>query len=427
MAVKRKRKRKTPAPSTNGTASTLVVDQIEMIDPATLNEAEYNPREITAEALKRLQTIIEHHGFVKPIIVNRKNNTVIGGNQRLKVAIAMGIEKVPVVFVSEDDISGEKALNIALNAGYGEFGETKMMSVLASLTPAGYDLNMTGFNPAQFKKLLGANWEKELMAQVNGTAPQAEEEVPEVPKKPKSKLGDLYELGDHRLLCGDATVAGDYGKLMAGEKAGMVFTDPPYNVDYGNIKHPKFKVRSIENDNLSNEEWKSFCWSIFSNIKNQCRGDTYVWGAPSPDGMKMRLWLIDMGFHWSATIIWKKHYMTLGRAKYQRMYEPCFYGWTEKSSFQNSRDEVELWEVDRPTASKLHPTMKPIELCERGIRNSSKLQDLVLDPFGGSGSTLIACENLGRRCRMMELDPGYVDVIQERWQNATGKKAKKIR
>ncbi len=414
MPVKRKRKRKAPAPATNGAASTLVVDQVEMIDPTTLNEAEYNPREITAEALKRLQSIIEHHGFVNPIIVNRKNNTVIGGNQRLKAAIAMGIEKVPVVFVSEDD-SGEKALNVALNAEYGVYEPQKMMSVLASLTPAGYDLNMTGFNPAQFKKLLGANWEKELMAQVNGTAPQAEEEVPEVPKKPKSKLGDLYELGDHRLLCGDATKAKDYEKLMAGEKAGMVFTDPPYGISIlTDYQMGKRGARMADGKKFS---------PVIGNEKEYDPSHIFKLGIK-----KVLLWGANHYAHklphigkW---IIWDKREDKIP----ERTQADCELAWY--SEYGASRIFRHYWDgmmkASERGESRVHPTQKPVALAEWCLEKLNTEQ-VILDPFGGSGSTLIACENLGRRCRMMELDPGYVDVIQERYFNATGKKAKKIR
>jgi DNA modification methylase len=223
-------------------------------------------------------------------------------------------------------------------------------------------------------------------------------------------------------MCGDATKKADVGRLLGPERANMVFTDPPYNVNYGANKIPGHKSRKILNDHLSNDEWAAFNKAVIENIKDYYSGgDLYVWGASGPDGMRQRLLLIDMGFHWSATIIWKKQQLVLSPAKYQRMYEPCFYGWLDKSTFQADRKQTEVWSFDRPLDSKLHPTMKPIAVCAYGIGNSSKKGDIVLDLFGGSGSTLMGCEQLDRRCFMMELDPVYCDVICKRWKDFTGK------
>ena len=253
--------------------------------------------------------------------------------------------------------------------------------------------------------------------------------VPEPPKEAITQPGDIWQLGDHRLMCGNSTDNADVALLTNGDKAGMVFTDPPYNCDYGSSKNPRHKIRTIENDKQSPQQWEQFCKALFEMFREYSTGDIYMWGASGPEGMRMRLWLVEMGCHWSATIIWKKQQLVLSPANYQRMYEPCYYGWFEKSSFNNpmgsgnARTETEVWEIDRPLDSKLHPTMKPVELCCRGISNSSKKGDIVLDLFLGSGSTLIACEKLGRKCYGMELDPIYCDVIVERWQEFTGKKA----
>jgi DNA modification methylase len=210
---------------------------------------------------------------------------------------------------------------------------------------------------------------------------------------------------------------------MDGKQSHMIFTDPPYNVDYGKSKNPRHKIREIENDSQAPEEWERFCNALFINFKKHNIGDIYMWGASGFDGMKMRMWLIELGCHWSATIVWKKQQLVLSPANYQRMYEPCFYGWFDKSSFAGNRKHTEVWEFDRPRISKLHPTMKPLELCEYGIRNSSKKNNIVLDFFLGSGSTLIACENSSRRCYGLELDPLYCDVIIKRWENLTGETA----
>lgn len=194
----------------------------------------------------------------------------------------------------------------------------------------------------------------------------------------------------------------------------MVFTDPPYNVKYGSSKNPRHKIPEIKNDSMNMESWINFCNDFMINLQSFNTGDIYMWGAPGPEGMRMRLLLIEMGCHWSATIIWKKNQLVLTLANYQRMYEPCFYGWFNKSSYNGDRKQVEVWEVDRPRDSKLHPTMKPIELCAKGIGNSSRRGDIVLDLFGGSGSTMVACEQLERKCYMMELDPKYCQVIIDR-------------
>ena len=191
----------------------------------------------------------------------------------------------------------------------------------------------------------------------------------------------MWLLGDHRLLCDDSAAREAVQRLMGQSKAAMVFTDPPYNVDYGSSKNPKHKIRSIENDHQSSRDWEAFCKAIFVNFKLFNVGDIYLWGASGPDGMRMRLWLVEMGCHWSATIVWKKQQLVLSPANYQRMYEPCFYGWFDKSSFRGDRKQTEVWEIDRPLKSDLHPTMKPLPLIEMAIQNSSEPGDKVMDLF----------------------------------------------
>ena len=251
-------------------------------------------------------------------------------------------------------------------------------------------------------------------------------------------------LGEHRLICGDSTNRENVIKLMDGKKARMVFTDPPYNCNLGTSLAPckrsttRSRVTgasnaSIANDNLGAEEWRDFCSKIYANYREFCEGDIYQWGASGPEGMKSRVWLVDSGCHWSATIVWNKGSTILSPSNYLRQYEPCFYGWYEKSSFNNKMNSgndrtglSEIWECKKPTKSELHPTMKPVELCEIGILNSSKEDDIVLDLFGGSGSTLIACERIDRLCFMMELEPHYCDVIVKRWEDFTGSKAQRL-
>ena len=281
---------------------------------------------------------------------------------------------------------------------------------------------------------------------------EKEDDVPEVPEEPIAKLGDIYQLGKHRIMCGDSVSEQAVKLLMDGKKSNMIFTDPPYNVDYGISKNPRHKYRTIENDKQTDDEWLNFNNKLALLFKEYNEGDIYCWGAPSPEGMKQRLIFAQSGIHWSTTIVWKKDRLVLSPAKYQRMYEPCFYGWSNKgkSSYNGGRKQVEVWvteladeelllwakdylknngdiiEIDRPVSSKLHPTMKPIALCEKAITNSSRREGIVLDLFLGSGSTLIACEKINRACYGMELDPKYIDVIIKRWEDYSGSKAIKI-
>lgn len=370
--------------------------------------APYNPRYWSEEETRRLTESITKFDLADPILINT-NNTIIGGHFRLKILKEKGVHEVDVrVPDRELTLDEEKELNLRLNKNMGDFDYSLLKDFDEDM------LKMVGFESDELDKVYKDDTEK------------PEEEAPEV-RQTEIILGDMFKLGNHILLCGDSTKRSDIEKLMGTDKAEMIHTDPPYNVNYGaNKNHPTHKIRSIINDKMSTDEWSIFCHSLFEIFKEFNNGDIYMWGASGPEGMRMRLWLIEMGCHWSATIIWKKQQLVLSPAKYQRMYEPCFYGWFDKSSFNADRKQTEVWEIDRPHDSKLHPTMKPIELCKMAIENSSLRGGIVLDLFGGSGSTLIACEDSNRRCRMVELDPKYVQVIIDRWEKHTGKKAEKI-
>jgi DNA modification methylase len=369
--------------------------KIENIKPYEKN-AKKHPKKQVEQVAKS----IKEFGFNQPIVIDKKG-VIIVGHGRYEAAKLLGLSDVPVI---EVELTEEQAKAYRLADNKLNESEWEMDLVIEELKGLSEDmLDLTGFD-------------KDLIIEPENK----DDEVPEVPEEPKSKLGDLYELGNHRVLCGDSTKAEDVERLMDGKLADMIHTDPPYNVDYGVSKNPRHKIRTIENDKQSPEEWEDFCKSLFVIFKQYNKGDIYMWGASSPEGMRMRLWLCELGCHWSATIIWKKDRLVLTPANYQRMYEPCFYGWFGKSSYDGGRKEVEVWDLKRPTDSKLHPTMKPIELCSKAIINSSKERDIVLDLFLGSGSTLIASEKTNRICYGMELDPCYVDVIVQRYVDYTG-------
>lgn len=391
--------------------------------------APYNPRKIDKDEKEKLRRSLVEFGYVDPIIYNKRNMFVIGGNQRLTVLRELAKEDpdrwdTKYDMVEEDlDDDKEKALNIALNKISGEWDIPKLKELLIEIDTGAFDIEITGFSLDEIASYMDYFTET---SEDDFDAEKAEKEIEE----PKTKRGDVYVLGNHRLMCGDSTNREDVKTLLDGSKANMIFTDPPYNVGYVNPNNKKYtshqsgKHKAIINDEMSEEDWIKFNKNLAGIMADSCNGDIYVWGAPGPDGMRQRLAFIESGFHWSATIVWKKNAFVMSRGNYQRMYEPCFYGWKDKSSFTAGRDKTEVWEVKRPTRSELHPTMKPVELCGIGIANSSHVGDSVLDLFGGSGSTLIACEQLGRKCLMMEISERYCDVIIKRWEEFTGKQVR---
>jgi DNA modification methylase len=287
---------------------------------------------------------------------------------------------------------------------------------LAALRDEDLDLALLGFDETEIDRLLA------------GTLDEADEnldEVPEPPTDPVSRPGDLWICGEHRVLCGDATVLSDFEKLLGGELADMCFTDPPYNVNYANSAKDKLrgKNRAILNDALG-KEFGVLLYDACVNILMLTKGAIYICMSSSELDTLQKAFR-EAGGKWSTFVIWAKNTFTLGRADYQRQYEPILYGWKEGADHYwcGARDQGDVWFVDKPHKNDLHPTMKPVALVERAIRNSSKSRDIVLDPFGGSGSTMIAAERAGRRARLVELDPRYTDVIVQRWESLTGGKA----
>lgn len=359
-----------------------------------------NPRIIKDDRFKKLVKSISDFPKMmelRPIIIDSEG-MILGGNMRFKALQELKYKDIPDEWVkrAEELTEAEKReFIIKDNIGFGE-NDWHMLT-----------------NEWDQEQLI--EWGLEI-PDFAINKPEAVEDDYEIPDEIKTDivLGDLFEIGHHRLLCGDSTDSDQVSKLMNGELSDMIFTDPPYNVDYGVSKKPRHKIRTIENDKQTPKEWEDFCKALFSNFKLFNKGDIYMWGASGPEGMRMRLWLVEIGAHWSATIIWKKQQLVLSPAKYQRLYEPCFYGWFDKSSFRADRKEVEVWDIDRPRDSKQHPTMKPIALCAKGINNSSRDRDCVMDLFLGSGSTMVASHQLNRKCYGMEIDPKYCQVIIDR-------------
>lgn len=366
----------------------------------TIKPYEKNAKRHPAKQVDQIVASIREFGFLQPIVVD-KAGVIIVGHGRYEAAKRLKLATVPCL---EVDLTEEQARAYRLADNRLNESDWDMELVVSELKELSEPMiDLTGFS-----------------ADLIIESDEKDDEVPEAPIEAKSQPGDLYELGAHRVLCGDSTKLEDMQKLMDGKLADMIHTDPPYNVDYGANKNPRHKIRTIENGKMDTASWEEFCKDVFANFKLFNKGDIYMWGGSGPEGMRMRLWLVEMGCHWSATIIWKKDRLVLTPANYQRMYEPCFYGWFNTSTYDGGRKEVEVWEMKRPSNSKLHPTMKPIELCAKAIINSSKERDIVLDLFLGSGSTLIAAEKTGRTCYGMELDPKYADVIVQRYVDFTG-------
>lgn len=335
---------------------------------------------------------------------------VIGGNRRLEAQRALKRKEVPIIALPEDT-PVEKLRRMALldNESTGQTDWVKLAKDWSKdeirawniETPKGW------FNEAPGKKAEEDNYiEPEKL-------------------KPRVKRGEIWQLGEHRLMCGDSTNKDDVANLMNGCKADMVFTDPPYNINYENIKHRKFKVRKIENDNMDKSSFIEFCNKFINNIKIFCKGCVYMCAGQGEDGRLMFV-EADKLLHNSTTIIWNKDQFTLGRGKYQNKYEPIWFGWVESGiDFTDNRTITNVWDIKRPKKSDLRPTMKPIELIATALTHNPGSESC-LDLFGGSGSTLIACEQLNRKCYMMELTEHYCDVIINRWETLTGRKAVKI-
>ena len=400
-------------------ASNWLVDKVAHWPTARLVPYARNARTHSEEQVAQIAASIVEFGFTNPILAG-SDGVIVAGHGRLAAAQKLGLESVPVVVLDHLTPTQRRALiiadnRIAENAGWDD---AMLRIELQSLQEDGFNLDITGFDADALAELMAGE-----ETTVDGNTD--EDAVPEVPVTPISRPGDIWVLGEHRLLCGDSTVAESYDRLMQGEPADMVFTDPPYNVDYANSAKDKMRGtdRPILNDNLG-DGFYDFLLAALTPMLQHCAGATYI-AMSSSELDTLQQAFRAAGGKWSTFIIWAKHTFTLGRADYQRQYEPILYGWPEEATrhWCGDRDQGDVWNIKKPQKNDLHPTMKPVELVERALRNSSRPGDTVLDPFGGSGTTLIAAEKSGRKARMIELDPKYCDVIVRRWQDFSAQAA----
>ncbi len=392
--------------------------EIRMVAVDTLIPYARNARTHNDSQVAQIAASIAEYGWTNPILTDGERG-VIAGHGRLMAARKLDLKEVPVIELAHLTPEQKKAYiladnRIAENAGWDQ---ALLKLELAELQAADYDLSLMGFTDEEIDDLLSPEDE--------GGGLTEDDAIPEPPVDPVSRPGDLWILGNHRLLCGDSTVLSDVERLMDGQLADMAFTDPPYNVDYGNSAKDKMrgKDRRILNDALGDGFYK-FLYDACLNLLIMTKGACYVCMSSSELHTLQKAWL-DAGGKWSTFVIWAKNSFTLGRADYQRQYEPILYGWKQGSDhfWCGDRDQADVWFYNKPRVNDLHPTMKPVELVERAVKNSSKSRDIVLDLFGGSGTTAIACEKTNRHARLMELDPKFVDVIVKRWEDFTGKKA----
>jgi DNA modification methylase len=363
---------------------------------------------------------IAEFGFVNPILVG-PDGVIVAGHARLAAARMLKLTEVPVIVLAHLSETQRRALvladnKLAENAGWDE----EMLRVeLETLQADGFSLELVGFSDEELEALLR---DPEQVA----AGLTDEDAAPDVPETAVTVLGDIWLLGPHRLLCGDATQMADVEKVMAGGLADMVFCDPPYGVNYGATMKDKLRGKShrkIVNDNLG-DAFGPFLYDACVNLLSVAKGAIYICMSSS-ELHTLEKAFREAGGHWSTFVIWAKNTFTMGRSDYQRQYEPILYGWKEGTDhfWCGARDQGDVWFIKKPVSNDLHPTMKPVELVERALRNSSKTRDTVLDPFGGSGTTMIACERTGRQARLIELEPRYCDVVIRRWQEHTGQLA----
>ena len=375
-----------------------------------IKKAKYNPRKDLQPGdpeYEKIKASLENFGYLEPIIWNKRTGNLVGGHQRFKIISAAGVKEFDCVIVDFDPIKEKKA-NVALNKATGEWDFEKLGALFTELMAEDIDVSDMAFDSIEIDALLRGNVEAE----------EDKFNVAEELEKPSfTKQGDVWQLGRHRLICGDSTKAETYETLMSGEKAHLVITDPPYNVNY------EGSAGKIKNDNMADEKFYQFLLDAFKNMEAVMTDDAsiYVFHADT-EGLNFRKAFNDAGFYLSGCCIWEKQSLVLGRSPYQWQHEPCLYGWKKNGKHQwyTGRKETTIWKFDKPKKNGDHPTMKPLALLAYPIMNSSMSNTNVLDPFGGSGSTLIACEQTDRNCYTIELDEKFCDVIVNRYIEQVG-------
>jgi DNA modification methylase len=383
---------------------------IEMWPLERLIPYDRNPRTHSPDQVRRIAESIQQFGFTSPLLVDSRDG-IIAGHGRLLAAHQLGLAEVPVIVLDYLTDSQRRAYVIADNklAELAGWDEDLLTAELVALNNEDFPLDVIGFSDEELAALLDGD--------LTAGGQEGEDDAPAVPEIAISQAGDRWVCGDHVVLCGDATQASDLDALMGGQRAAMVFTDPPYNVAYEGA------AGSIQNDDLGSA-FAPFLAASVGNLLRVVDGAVYVCMSSSEIDTLKRVF-IEAGGHWSTFVVWAKNAFTLGRSDYHRQYEPILYGWPEgqKHYWCGARDQGDVWFISKPARNDLHPTMKPVELVRRAVLNSSAPRAIVLDPFGGSGTTLIACEETGRGARLLELDPRYVDVMVRRWQDFTGRQA----
>lgn len=395
--------------------------QIEKIGIERLKPAKYNPRKELKPGdpeFEKLKNSITEFGYVEPVIWNQRTGNVVGGHQRLSVLKNLGETEIDCIVV-DMDLKKEKALNIALNKISGQWDVPLLTDLLKDLDDSGFNVSLTGFDANELDDLFKDDIQDAVKEDDDFDIDKELDNI----KETRTKLGDIWHIGKHKLMCGDSTKKEDIVALVGDKKATCVFTDPPWNVDYGGASHPSWKQRSIMNDSMTTEQFGEFLTKAFIALKEVLVEGAMVYVVMSGQEWGNIMLVMDKcGYHWSSTIIWAKDTLVLSRKDYHTQYEPIWYGWLNGTRVcpLADRKQSDLWQIPRPKKSEEHPTMKPIELVARALMNSSHKHDVVIDLFGGSGTTIMASEQTGRECYMMELDPKYCDVIVNRYINLFG-------
>ncbi len=400
-----------------------------------LKFAEYNPRKVTLAVIESLKKSLKEFGCPVPIVINTykgRENVIVGGEKRVRAATELGWTEIPYSMVSLP-LQKEKALNLALNKIEDQWDNEKLAQVITDLTKSDFDLSLTGFNEVEISNLLDTT----MLLPDEEEQWNTQKELEKI-TEPISKYGEVYQLGQHRLMCGDATKLEDIQKLMDGKAADMVFTDPPYNVAHKSMeKKGKFHTKEgiILNDDMSDQAFQQFTHDFFTSFHTVLKPGGAIYVCTGYSSYPLFYYqMLNSGFVFSSTIIWVKPSFAIGWGDYKKQYEqvmkgkrgpgkskaqPILYGWRqgEKHQFEGDTNESDVWEMPRKAITEMvHPTEKPEWLIMKAIKGGSRVGQLVVDLFGGSGSTLMAAHKLGRICYLMELDPKFCDLIRKRAQ-----------